>query len=86
MVKKSDKGDYVLCRNLDQIDFWTFYQGLPFPLPRREDLHNCNITTRSGDEWSKQLLPYLKEADVYLAEHLTLPLSQLLENQEKTNQ
>ncbi len=86
MVKKTDKGDYVLCRNLDQIDFWTFYQGLPFPLPRREDLHNCNITTRSGDEWSKQLLPYLKEADVYLAEHLTIPLSQLLENQEKTNQ
>jgi membrane protein len=85
MVRKTDKGDYVLCRNLDQIDFWTFYQGLPFPLPRREDLHNCNITTLSGDEWSKLIIPYLSETDVYLAEYLSIPLSHLLDVQLRNN-
>ncbi|MFI4919388.1 MAG: YihY family inner membrane protein [Legionellales bacterium] len=79
MIRKTDKGDYVLCRNLDQIDFWTFYQGLPFPLPRREDLQNCNVNTPSGDEWSMLILPYLSETDTYLAKYLSIPLSQLLD-------
>lgn len=83
MIRKTDKGDYVLCRNLDQIDFWTFYQGLPFPLPRREDLQNCNVTTPSGDEWSMLILPYLSETNTYLAQSLSVPLSQLLDAQLK---
>jgi membrane protein len=81
MVRKTDKGDYVLSRNLDQIDFWTFYQGLPFPLPRREDLQNCNVTSLSGDEWSKLIIPYLSETDIYLSKYLSIPLSQLLDTQ-----
>jgi len=78
-IKKTDKGDYVLSRNLDNINFWTFYQGLPYPLPRIEDLKNCNVTTRSGDEWSMLIVPYLSESDAFLADHLSIPLSQLLD-------
>ncbi len=81
LIRKTDKGDYVLSRNLDQIDFWTFYQGLPYPLPRLEDLQNCNVTTLSGDEWSMLIVPYLSESDAFLAKHLSIPLSQLLDVQ-----
>jgi membrane protein len=81
MIRKTDKGDYVLCRNLDQVDFWTFYQGLPYPLPRREDLQNCNIATRTGDEWSLLILPYLSETDAHLKQYFSMPISKLLDVQ-----
>jgi membrane protein len=78
LIHKTDLGDYVLCRNLDQVDFWTFYQGLPYPLPRLEDLQNCN-TAASGDEWSMRIIPHLVTSDTFLAKHLSIPLSQLLD-------
>ncbi len=79
MIRKTAKGDFVLCRNLEQINFWTFYQGLPYPLPRREDLQNCYVTRQSGDEWSLLILPLLRESDAYLEQYLAMPLSQLLD-------
>ncbi|AXI04629.1 YhjD/YihY/BrkB family envelope integrity protein [Aquirhabdus parva] len=79
LVRKTDQGDYVLCRNLDQVDFWSFYQTLPYPLPRLEELENCNAHMASGDEWSMRIVPYLTESNTFLAHHLSIPLSQLLE-------
>ncbi len=79
LIKKTDQGDYVLCRNLDQVDFWSFYQTLPYPLPRLEELENCNAHMQSGDEWSMRIVPYLTEANTFLAGHLSIPLSQLLD-------
>jgi len=79
LVRKTDQGDYVLCRNLDQVDFWSFYQTLPYPLPRLEELENCNAHMASGDEWSMRIAPYLTESNAFLARHLSIPLSQLLE-------
>lgn len=79
LVKKTDRGDYVLCRNLDQLDFWTFSKTLPYPLPHREDLKNCNVHMTSGDEWSQRIIPFLSESDQFLEQHLSIPLSLLLE-------
>lgn len=79
MIRKTDTGDYVLCRNLDQVDFWTFYQGLPFPLPRREDLQNCHLTTQTGDEWNLLILPYLSKTDAHLEQYFSVPISKLLD-------
>jgi len=87
IINKTDQGDYVLSRNLDQVDFWTFYQTLPYPLPRIEDLRNCNAnSTTLNDEWSMLIVPYLSESEAYLAKHLSIPLSQLLESQTKMAQ
>lgn len=80
IINKTDQGDYVLSRNLDQVDFWTFYQSLPYPLPRIEDLKNCNANSLpENDEWSMRIVPYLSESEAYLAKHLSIPLSQLLD-------
>lgn len=87
IINKTDKGDYVLSRNLDQLNFWTFYQSLPYPLPRIEDLTNCNAnSTAPNDEWSMLIVPYLSESEVYLAKHLSIPLSQLFESTPKQAQ
>ncbi len=38
-------------RNLAQIDFWTFYSQLPYPLPHRKDIGNIH----ADDEWMEKL-------------------------------
>lgn len=75
LVKRTDHDEYVLVRNLNQVDFWSFYQSLPFTLPRREDLKNLH----EDDLWIQYLGPLLIESDEYLAAKLSIPLSTILE-------
>lgn len=79
LIHKTDLGDYVLVRNLDQISFWTFYRALPYPLPKLTELQNCNLEMRSCDRWSTRIIPYLTESNALLEEHLDIPMSKLLE-------
>ncbi len=76
LVKRTDDNEYVLARNLSQVDFWSFYTQLPYPLPRRNDVANI----RADDEWMKRLGPALVESDDYLAAKLSIPLSTIFEN------
>ena len=73
LIGRTDDNNYVLIRNLDQIDFWTFVRKLPYPLPRREDLGKIH----ADDTWMKRIGPTLLEADDYLAAKLSLPLSKI---------
>jgi membrane protein len=41
IVQKTELGTYVLARNLDKVDFWSFYQTLPWPLPQPKDFEIC---------------------------------------------
>lgn len=75
LIRKTESGDYVLCRNLSQIDFWTFYQSLPYPLPRRQDLGNVH----ADDLWIQVIGPHLIQSDDYLAAKLSIPLSKIFE-------
>lgn len=75
LIKRIDSDEYALIRNLSQVDFWSFYNALPFTLPLRQDV--CNI--HDDDEWVKQLAPLLNDADDYLSSHLSVPLSSLFE-------
>lgn len=74
LIQKTESGDYVLSRNLDEVDFWTFYKTLPYPLPRRNDLDRVY----SDDDWAKVIGPYLIESDDYLSAKLSVPLSKIL--------
>ncbi len=74
LIKRTDDNQFVLVRNLDEIDFWTFYNGLPYTLPKRKDVNN----TYPNDEWMQRLGPALIEADDYLAAKLSIPLSKIL--------
>jgi membrane protein len=75
LIKKTEQGDYVLCRNLSQIDFWTFYKSLPYPLPRREDMG----AVHADDDWIQVIGPALVQSDDYLAAKLSIPLSKIFE-------
>ena len=76
LIKRTDDDQYVLVRNLSQVDFWSFYRQLPYPLPKRQDLGNVF----PDDVWMEKIGPQLVEADDYLAAKLSIPLSKILES------
>lgn len=76
LVKRTDNNEYVLVRNLTQVDFWSFYKSLPYPLPRRPDVKNIHI---DDHEWMQLIGPMFEEADDYLAAKLSLPLASIFE-------
>ena len=75
VIKRTDKDDYVLVRNLDHLDFWSFYKSLPYTLPRREDVEHVH----EDDVWMQRIGPALIESDEYLAAKLSIPLSTILD-------
>ena len=75
LIRRTDNDDYVLVRNLDQVDFWSFYRQLPYPLPQRQALGNLH----PDDEWMEKLGPTLIETDDYLSAKLAIPLSNIFE-------
>ena len=76
LVKRTDNNEYVLVRNLDEIDFWSFYTSLPYTLPRRKDVEHVH----DDDVWMKHIAPTLIESDEYLAAKLSIPLSTILDD------
>ena len=76
LVKRTDNNEYVLVRNLDEVDFWTFYTSLPYTLPRCKDVENVH----EDDVWMKHIGPTLIESDAYLAAKLSIPLSTILDD------
>jgi len=76
LVKRTDHDEYVLVRNLDTIDFWSFYKALPYTLPGREDVQS----THDDDVWIQKIGPALVESDEYLAAKLSIPLSTILDS------
>ena len=74
-IKCTDDNKFVLVRNLSEVDFWTFYKSLPYPLPRREDVANIH----SDDVWMQKIGPALIDSDDYLAAKLAMPLSTIFE-------
>lgn len=75
VIKCTDKDEYVLVRNLDHLDFWSFYKSLPYTLPRREDVAHIH----EDDVWMQRIGPALIESDDYLAAKLSIPLSTILD-------
>lgn len=75
LIQRTDNADYVLSRNLNEVDFWQFYSQLPYTLPQRKDVGNIH----PDDEWMKKLGPSLIDADDYLAAKLSIPLSKILD-------
>ena len=76
ILKRTDNNEYALIRNLDTVDFWSFYQALPYTLPNRVDVKNIH----DDDIWIQKIGPALIESDEYLAAKLSIPLSIILDN------
>jgi membrane protein len=78
LIKRTEDNEYVLVRDLDQVNFWDFYLKLPYALPHTHQIENLQI----NDLWMQRLQPKLREADHYLAENLGIPLSELFKQME----
>lgn len=76
LIKRTDNDQYVLVRNLDHLDFWSFYKSLPYTLPNKDDVSNLH----EDDVWMKRIGPALIESDDYLAAKLSIPLSTILDS------
>jgi membrane protein len=73
-IQKNELGDYALIRNLDTVNFWQFYQTLPWPLPHPSDLENVY----DDDIWAANLVAPLLAVYDYQQQQLSLPLTQIL--------
>lgn len=76
IIQRTDNDQYVLVRNLDHLDFWTFYKSLPYTLPDKTDVLNLH----EDDLWMQRIGPALVESDDYLAAKLSIPLSTILDS------
>lgn len=74
IIRRTEEGDYVLSRDLDQLDFWDFYRKLPWPLPQTHEL----ATLRLEDQWAELLRPALERAQHHLEQDLRIPLGRIL--------
>lgn len=74
LIQKTEEGDYVLCRNLDQMSFWEFYRNLPWPLPQPNDVDALS----RDDDWAPVMRPVFLRANQELAGGLDIPLGQIL--------
>jgi membrane protein len=74
IIRKTEDGDYVLSRNLDQLDFWDFYRTLPWPLPAPADLEALT----AEEHWAVVLRPVLERVQASLERELHLPLGEVL--------
>lgn len=76
IIQRTDNDQYVLVRNLDHLDFWTFYKSLPYTLPDKADVLNLH----EDDVWIQRIGPALIESDDYLSAKLSVPLSTILDS------
>lgn len=76
LIRRTDDNNYVLIRNLSEMDFWHFYKDLPYALPHQADLESF----QTKDTWSDKFLPILLESDQCLSRKLSIPLSSIFED------
>jgi membrane protein len=79
LIRRTDNGAYMLARDLAALDFYTFYRGLPWPLPTRAELEGLEAPS----PWLRLLRPALLAAQERLGETLDMPLARLFAGQEE---
>lgn len=79
LIRRTDDGSYVLARDLEALDFFSFYQALPWPLPTLADLAGLE----GESPWLARLRPALEVAHAQLGETLDLPLARLFAGPEE---
>ncbi|MEB3752999.1 YihY family inner membrane protein [Acinetobacter sp. MD2(2019)] len=83
LIKHTQQDDeYVLIRNLNEIDFWQFYNAVPFSLPLARDIQDIH----ENDLWMDYLAPHILDADNYLKTHLSIPLADIFEDKQQLMQ
>ncbi|MGH8492602.1 MAG: YihY family inner membrane protein [Moraxellaceae bacterium] len=74
IIHRTDSGSYVLSRNLETLDFYDFYQKLPWPLPAPKDL----IRLHGDDHWVAVLRPALMSVNEFMEKELRISLASIV--------
>ncbi|SDB93111.1 tRNA-processing RNAse BN [Acinetobacter marinus] len=75
LITRTDNNEFVLIRNLEQVNLWQFVKNLPYALPHRSELNDS-----TPDDHVMQVVgSTLAESDAYLAEKLAIPLSRIFD-------
>ncbi|MDO4222884.1 MAG: YihY family inner membrane protein [Acinetobacter sp.] len=79
-IQATEQGDYVLIRNLYEVNLYEFYLQLPYHFPRYHEIQQVQGT---GDvmAWQEQSKQLLSESQVYLHQQLDVSLADLFEQQ-----
>lgn len=76
LITRTDSNEYVLIRNLEQVDLWQFVKNLPYALPHRSELNDCS----PNDHVMQVVGSTLAESDAYLAQKLAIPLATIFDS------
>ena len=76
LITRTDSNEYVLIRNLEQVDLWQFVKNLPYALPHRSELNDST----PNDHVMQIVGSTLAESDAYLAQKLAIPLATIFDS------
>ena len=76
LITRTDSNEYVLIRNLEQVDLWQFVKNLPYALPHRSELNDST----PNDHVMQVVGSTLAESDAYLAQKLAIPLATIFDS------
>lgn len=78
LVTITEKGNYVLKRDLDNITLWDFYRTLPYPLPIKDELDD--MSANMDKPWLSLLIQRFKDTEQHAKNELDIPLADIFEN------
>lgn len=73
LITLTEKNDYVLKRDLNQMSLWDFYRTLPYPLPIKDELDEMDANDMQP--WLGLLVNHFISTEAYAKQELNLPLA-----------
>lgn len=77
LIQRTDTGGYVLAKNLEKVNFFEFYQKLPWPLPTPHDF----LKLHGDDHWVQALRPAVMSVHQHMEKELNIPLATIVSHE-----
>ena len=73
LIAMTEKGDYVLKKDLSNMTLWDFYRTLPYPLPIKDELDE--MKTDNQKPWLSLLIGRFENTEACAKKQLNVPLA-----------
>ena len=80
LIAMTEKGDYVLKKDLSNMTLWDFYRTLPYPLPIKDELDE--MKNENQKPWLSLLVGRFENTETCAKEQLNLPLAAIFARSE----
>src|SRR5699024_6691788 len=80
LIAMTEKGDYVLKKDLSNMTLWDFYRTLPYPLPIKDELDE--IKQENQKPWLSLLVGRFENTENCAKKQLNLPLATIFARSE----